>query len=504
MSSLGQKNPQPGAGIGLRNIIKNSAIYSVSDVVLKVIGFFLIPIYTRALSPEEYGIIGYTAAIIQMLTPIAGLGLIGSLPILYHAYDGLERKRLISSVVNFTFVYSLLVTLVFILWGRVTFTTLGSQVPFEPYILLALWTLFFTTFFYLPLGILNMEERSVHYGLYSLGLSLINVATSVVLVVIFKMGALGVLWGGAVSGAIGMVVALVIIRDSYLPVIQWSKLKLIFVLALPTLPHLMSSTLWRFVDRLFLAEQLTLSVSGTYAVATTISSVALIVLGGASTALNPVFFQRVYRQDPALRVDWARLCSLFTLLAALVGLGLALLGPELVRFLTPPKYHDAIPLLPTLVLGHILTGLYWMASPGLGYTRKTWVYPVASLPAAGINLLLNAYLVPRFGAFGAAWAMVSAAGIQFVMCISFSQYFFRVPYEFRQIGKVLVLSVGIFAASGLLTGLSFWFTVMGKVLLISLLPIGLTLVRFFAPTELDAARSFVAKIRPNLLFRTRR
>ena len=46
----------------LRSLLKSSLLYGLSDILLKLIGFFLVPIYTRVMLPEQYGVVGYTNA----------------------------------------------------------------------------------------------------------------------------------------------------------------------------------------------------------------------------------------------------------------------------------------------------------------------------------------------------------------------------------------------------------------------------------------------------------
>ena len=101
----------PASGYSLRAVFKKSFIYTSSDLLLKVIGFFLVPLYTRALSPAEYGIIGFTASVTQILSPFVGLGMVSTLPILFFSNKGDEQKRLIGTMVNATFTYGLLFTL---------------------------------------------------------------------------------------------------------------------------------------------------------------------------------------------------------------------------------------------------------------------------------------------------------------------------------------------------------------------------------------------------------
>ena len=272
------------------------------------------------------------------------------------------------------------------------------------------------------------------------------------------------------------------------------KIKALLHLSLPTLPHLFCSTLGRFADRFFLAGVVGLAATGFYSLAMNISTLILLVMGGVTTALNPMFYRRANQQDETLPADWARLSTLVIFGAAWVSLGLAVMGSELVHLLAPPKYYDTIPLLPVLALGQAVTMLYWLLAPGISHTRKTWVYPLASFPAMAVNLLLNAVLVPRFGGMGAAWAMVVSATTQTLIFGYFSRRFFPVAYEYRQIGKVVILSAALFAVSKLPFLAVFWVGLVFKPFLLACLPLGLLAGGFFSTQEIQAGKRFVRKL----------
>lgn len=479
---------------GMVSLLKRSMVYSFSDLTLRLIGFFLIPLYTRALTPEQYGIIGYTTAITQILGPLLSLGLINTFPIFYHALGPEDRNKTLSSIINFTLFYGLLITVALSFLGQPIFALVSGDVPFRPYIIMALWGLFFNSFYYLPLGIFNMKEQTVTYATYSVGLSLFTVVANIVLVLVYRLGVIGILWANIATGLVGMFVAFYCLRNYYSAVIDWKKLKTVLFVSLPTLPHLFSGNLWRFADRFFLVGMVSLAVTGIYSLAMTVSSAILIILGGIYNALNPIFQRRANKQDADLPRVWSRMCSFFVLGSALTGLGLTIMGPELIRFLAPPKYYEAMYLLPVLVLGQILIGVYWMAGPGAMFKRKTWIFPMASIPAAIINILLNIFLIPKYSSVGAAWAMVGSAFVQVAIFIYFSDRYYHIPYELGQIAKIVVLSTLIFIFSKYLSFSSIFVSVTAKFLLIMILPVTLLFINFFHPGEMLAMRKRLSSL----------
>ena len=75
------------------SLISNTGIYAVGNLMRKAVGFLLIPIYTRVLTPEDYGIVGLTLAVGGLLGILLGLGVRPAVARLYFDYRN-DRRQL--------------------------------------------------------------------------------------------------------------------------------------------------------------------------------------------------------------------------------------------------------------------------------------------------------------------------------------------------------------------------------------------------------------------------
>ncbi len=486
----------------LGRLLRGAGLYSTSDMVLKTLGFFLVPVYTSVLTPTDYGIVGFTQAVVQILSPLIGLSLISSVPVLFYAHDGEDRARLISTVVNFMLLTGFVTTLVLLLFSEPVFNAISPSVPFDPYLILALLMIYVTTMEFLPLNIFNMQDRPGRYALYAIGLGGVGVALNLLLVVGFRLGAEGVLISGVIAGTIGMIAAGFVIRSYWRPVIDRVKLRETFSIALPALPNAFAGTIARYADRLFLVGTTTLATTGIYSLAVTFSTVALMILGGFTTVLNPLFYRRANAGDETLKRDWSRLSTLFAFALVMVGLGVALLGPDAIELLTPPSYHEAADFVPLLVIGQLLVATYWLFSPAVGFRRKMWAFPVASFTAVAVNLTANAILVPKLGAQGAALALVASAGVQLAVFGTLSQRFFPIAYDLRRIATALVVGGAVFGIGQLVPG-PLGLSIALDIALISVVPVVLLACGFFTRPEIDSARRAMREARSSFSIRRR-
>jgi len=72
------KRQQEDSAFLLRKIFKGASIYGLGDVLVKASGFFLIPLYTRVLTPADYGIVGYLQVFLDIATVIVAFGVHGA------------------------------------------------------------------------------------------------------------------------------------------------------------------------------------------------------------------------------------------------------------------------------------------------------------------------------------------------------------------------------------------------------------------------------------------
>jgi O-antigen/teichoic acid export membrane protein len=58
----------------LRTLVKDSAVYAVGTIASRLVGFIMIPVYTRVLTPADYGIIETIVRLIDIIGLLLSLG----------------------------------------------------------------------------------------------------------------------------------------------------------------------------------------------------------------------------------------------------------------------------------------------------------------------------------------------------------------------------------------------------------------------------------------------
>lgn len=158
-------------------------------------------------------------------------------------------------------------------------------------------------------------------------------------------------------------------------------------------------------DRWFLQAFADASVVGVYSVACTFGLLGMMV----NSALLAIWLPEATRvHESGLAGSDQQLARLMTRLMALMAivcLGVSAFGPDLLRWLTAPRFHAAARVVPMLAAGVFWYGCYHLARTGLYLRRSLGVDARVSAAGAVLSLLANLALVPQFG-------MTAAAGVQ--------------------------------------------------------------------------------------------
>jgi O-antigen/teichoic acid export membrane protein len=126
----------------LKPLVGQSIIYGIGNMLPAAVGFLLIPIYTRFLTPTDYGILSFASVVSSILTIFFVLGLHGAV-VRFH-YDFLEneneQRAYYGTIWLFITVVSLILTLLIDWQGVMLFSLISNEVPFQPYGRLAIWS----------------------------------------------------------------------------------------------------------------------------------------------------------------------------------------------------------------------------------------------------------------------------------------------------------------------------------------------------------------------------
>lgn len=201
-------------------------------------------------------------------------------------------------------------------------------------------------------------------------------------------------------------------------------------------------------DRWFLQVSTDASTVGVYAVACTFGQLGMMV----NSALLAIWLPEATRLHESNDSVTAAamiggLISRLILAMVVVWVGVAVLGGDLLRWLSDGNFHRGADVVPWIASAVFFYGCYHVVNTGLFLGRRLKLSAAVWAVVGGASLCANSVLVPRFGMLAAAGVQCATFGVLAAMVLAFSQKHHPVPLPFKR----LTLALGI-AVSGLVIG----------------------------------------------------
>jgi O-antigen/teichoic acid export membrane protein len=484
-------------GVRMRATLANSATYLAGDALVHGIGVVLTPVYTRAMSPSDYGIVAVGMTLIALLTILLGLSLYGAITRLYfEAEDEEDRRTLYGTVLVFLIVVPALLALGFEALGRAGALEISDDVPYDPYVRLAVWTAYLSIFIEIPLAVYaTREEPRKVIALTLSNAGLITLGT-LYLVVARDKGAQGALTATLIAAGVMACVSIgLTIRFGSLRVSRrWLGAALRF--SLPVVPHSLAQWGLFLSDRFILARFVSGSQLGLFSLGAMVGTVASFGVNAFNRAFTPVVTDELKRDGqtsdrvPRLGTYWLGGLLVICLL-------LAVFGDDAIRLATPEQYHGATVVVPWVVFGYFAMGAYTILAQGTWFSMRTaWIAPI-TVVAAGANILANFILVPEYGIEAAAWTTFGGFVLLALLHGILAAHLYRIPWEYGRWARLVVAGAATFFLADWPTAGETTAGALGIqiVVLCAALPIGLTLIGFWSASERDWLRARLAAAR---------
>jgi O-antigen/teichoic acid export membrane protein len=337
-------------------------------------------------------------------------------------------------------------------------------------------------------SLFRAEERSVAFALASIANVLITIGATVLLIVVWHKGALGLLVGNFV-GTLCVYVALLAYRREQLG-LQFDRelFRGMQTFGLPLVPSALALWVINFVDRLFIAGYKDPAEVGVYSAAVKIASVITFAMFAFRTAW-PAFAYSIEDDRDAKRT-YAFVLTYLLVFASWIALGLGALAPWLTQAMTAPEYQRAEKAIALLAFAGAIYAGYTVLAIGSGRARKTQLNWVVTGIGAAVNVGLCVVLVPRYGMVGAAIATAIAYVVLFLGMTLYAQRVYPVAYQWRRVLTAVGAGVGLTVAARV-GGLP----LAPSLLLVLAYPLALAALGFYLPAERARLRRLVPSFR---------
>jgi O-antigen/teichoic acid export membrane protein len=471
----------------LRRLATTGAAYTAASILSKLIAVALLPLYTRYLSPADYGAAEVMFAAVVSASIVVRFGMLEALLRFYYKDDE-DPARVVSTSFAALFWLATAAALLALLFAApISEALLDRPAPDLARISIGgLWVL--TMYEYL-LTLFRLEERARAYFTTTILSVLAAIGLTVILVVGQGQGARGLLLGSYASGA-AFVVGLIVVHRRRLSLwVDGPLLRRMTRFGLPTMPAELSLYLLNFVDRIVIVRSAGLAEAGLYSLAVKFAQGVNVLVRGFQLAWPPLAYS--IRSDGEARRVYAAVVTWFVAGCAFVVAGMWLLSRWIVRALAAPQFFDSYEAIGLIATGVTLYALYMVLVVILGRTGRTEFNFPATIAALVVNVALNLALVPSLGIVGAGLALVASYVVVVALMYALTQRLFPVPYQWGRLVRVLLVSAAVVGLGELLLPTDGFPGFAARVLFWLAYPAVLLLSGFFTAEE----RGWLARLR---------
>lgn len=379
-------------------VVRSAAWYTASNLIVKGLGFIMIPVFTRLLTHEEFGLYNNYLSWLSVMTIVVTLSL---------------ESTLISAKKDFqddlgSYVFSMMVLSMTSAAAWLLLAIMFSS-QFEFLLMLKseyVLSIFFYLVFFPVVTLFQTWERFTYRYRVSVAVSLL-LAVGVALLSV----SLTLVCSTSVDGTIaGRILPAIIVGTGIFAWMAKSRYKLrvrywryALPIAWPFIPHLLAMTLLAAMNKIFVMRYCGADANALFSLANSCGMLVSILVTSLNSAFSPWLGDKLAQNRLGDTRGFSRpYVTLFCGGAILVPMT----APEVLLLLGGEDYLAAASIIPPMSMCCVLQFAYCMYVNIEQYEKKTKGMAVASLSAALINALLDIVLIPRFGFLSAAYASV--------------------------------------------------------------------------------------------------
>jgi O-antigen/teichoic acid export membrane protein len=420
----------------LKLTIKNSLIYGLGNVSLKITGLILIPIYTNTkfLSLEDYGTLGMLEILAQLSLALIELSLNQSLTRWYWDADYRKKQRsmfftVLVSIIGVALVLNGLLFPSKKILSSLIFENSGKANLLQLMFFSATMDVLVGTF----QTLLKLQQRALKFALTNVTKLSVNLFITIILIVHFHKNIEAIFIGQIAGSFVFILLLLPFILKNLEAKFNLKMLKEMLGYSYPLIIASVSAILLNTLDRYFLNYYSDLKNVGLYALGFKIANtIKILVITSVQMAISPMLFQMMNAPD-RFRF-YSKYMTYFGFITMIMVLGLGLFSMEIIKVITIDRaYWASFKIIPIIGMAIFFGMLKDTALLGLQIAKKSKIVSIVVVLITILNLGLNFALTPVLGMYGASLSSLLAQMVFFIVIIILAQKHYPIPYEIKKI-----------------------------------------------------------------------
>jgi len=434
---------------GLKSLAKETAIYGVSSIVGRFLNYLLVPVYTIALpaSSGGYGVVTNIYAWVALILVLLTCGM--ETGFFRFANKGQDDPMRVYST---TLLSVSIGSLVFVALGLLFLEPIAGWLEYGEhpwYIGMMMIVVAMDAIQSIPFAYLRYKKRPIKFAALKLLFIFLNIALNLFYYVILEGNDVGYAFlFNLVCTSVVMVCMIPELRG-FTYVLDKELLKRMLRYSLPLVILGVAGILNQVADKIIFPfvypdeAEATIQL-GIYGAASKIAMIMAMFTQAFRFAYEPFVFGKSKEKDSReMYAQAMKFFIIFTLLAFLA----VMFYLDILRHVIGRDYWDGLRVVPIVMAAEIFMGIYFNLSFWYKLIDETRWGAYFSLTGCIILILMNIFLVPKYGYIACAWAGFTGYGVAMLLSYFVGQKKYPIQYDLKAIGMYVLFAAVLYVAA---------------------------------------------------------
>ena len=434
---------------GLKSLAKETAIYGGSSIVGRFLNYLLVPVYTIALpaSSGGYGVVTNIYAWVALILVLLTCGM--ETGFFRFANKGQDDPMRVYST---TLLSVSIGSLVFVALGLLFLEPIAGWLEYGEhpwYIGMMMIVVAMDAIQSIPFAYLRYKKRPIKFAALKLLFIFLNIALNLFYYVILEGNDVGYAFlFNLVCTSVVMVCMIPELRG-FTYVLDKELLKRMLRYSLPLVILGVAGILNQVADKIIFPfvypdeAEATIQL-GIYGAASKIAMIMAMFTQAFRFAYEPFVFGKSKEKDSReMYAQAMKFFIIFTLLAFLA----VMFYLDILRHVIGRDYWDGLRVVPIVMAAEIFMGIYFNLSFWYKLIDETRWGAYFSLTGCIILILMNIFLVPKYGYIACAWAGFTGYGVAMLLSYFVGQKKYPIQYDLKAIGMYVLLAAVLYVAA---------------------------------------------------------
>lgn len=416
-------------------LISNTLIIAIGNILVKVISFFLMPLYTSVMTADQYGMAELLNNTIEIILPLMTLCIIDSL------YRFSIDKNTNHSVLFInSFIVIIIGDIIVSFLCLIGYYFLKYKYSFY-FLLLYITTTFYNLFCQFARGLGHIKR----YALYGVVNSLLLIISNIILLVHLQGGITAYLLSFSIGYGISGFLAFCLSNEfKYIKIKHFNKEKLKEMLqySLPGIPNMLSWWINSLSDRYIILAVCGVEVTGLYTAASKIPAMVNLITS---------IFQQAWQYSTAKEIEsennkdfFSNIFRGYTYICTVICGLLILVNKNICKILLKESFYYAWKFVPLLLLAATFGCINTYFGTFYNAVKNNKMLMISTLIGALSNIILNFMLIPFIGGMGAAVATAFSYLIIMIIRMNDVKKFIKIEIKFKKfILQFVLLTISV-------------------------------------------------------------